>query len=136
MNRRVVLTLVGIVAVLLGLSAMCAGGLAWVVDRDPPVLENAWQVPRPGDSFSADGGCCTIPEGRWLVGRDIASGWYTAKAGEVGCYWERRSADDSLVEHVIANGYREPGKNMRVQIFATDVVFASWGCGRWQVVSG
>ena len=94
------------------------------------------------DEPSASGGtgpverapATTMPDGQWLVGKDIQPGSYsvTVPAGSPGCSWERNASTDGSATSVLESGSGTEAQTLVVGIRATDVVFQSRGCGTWE----
>jgi hypothetical protein len=76
----------------------------------------------------------TFDDGQWAVGLDVEAGTYatTVPAGSAGCTWERKESTDGSAFSVLESGVGEVGDKLVVDIKATDKVFQSSGCGRWQ----
>jgi hypothetical protein len=76
----------------------------------------------------------TFDDGQWAVGLDVKAGTYatTVPAGSAGCTWERKESTDGSAFSVLESGVGAVGDKLVVDIKATDKVFQSSGCGRWQ----
>ena len=72
-----------------------------------------------------------IQDGRWLVGRQVASGVYVAQTSR-GCYWERLRDFTGRISGIIANDFVADGGRQLVAIKAGDLGFSTTDdCGTW-----
>jgi hypothetical protein len=71
--------------------------------------------------------------GDWLVGFEVAPGWYAAPGASSGtCSWERVSSFQHVSGDIIANQSTSGKIPQLVQISSGDYGFTSDGCGSWQ----
>jgi hypothetical protein len=117
-------------------AGVCAGVMIVAtshLNENPPVTR--FPSPEGADTFDADAGCCTIPDGLWIVGKDIVPGKYRAiPAAIYGCYWERRSTVEDTLDGIIVNGFTAEDGVATVTIIKTDKAFRSSGCRQWRLV--
>jgi hypothetical protein len=99
-------------------------------------------------AFEGDGDCgswyatrrqpaqVNIPPGVWLVGAQITPGVYQANVG-AGCYWERNSNFEGVLDSIIANDFIPDASARLVEISAGDVGFYNDAdCGTWTRATG
>jgi heat shock protein HslJ len=71
--------------------------------------------------------------GDWLVGFEVAPGWYAAPGASSGtCSWERVSSFQHVSGDIIANQSTSGKIPQLLQISSGDYGFTSDGCGSWQ----
>ena len=80
----------------------------------------------PVEETFPDAPADTISDGVHVVGSHIQPGTYKAEITD-GCYWDRLSGFGGTFGEIIANGFEDSV----VTIDASDVGFASDGCGTW-----
>lgn len=71
-----------------------------------------------------------FPNGKYLVGTDIAPGTYTINTRVEDCYWERADAQGNIID----NNFVNLAPSLTVTIESTDAGFTSQGCGTWTLV--
>ena len=70
----------------------------------------------------------TFGDGQYVVGTDIAPGYYRGDGGE-SCYWARLSGFSGTTDEILANG--TPTAAVVLRILDTDAGFETQGCGEW-----
>lgn len=117
----------------LGLIVLCLSGVAVLAvqeeDNRPAVVTTRGPQPTKGA-----GGVDRILDGMQVIGEDMPPGIWRATAGDIGCYWERRTGTGGTADQVITNGLGDPGKEITIEIKKTDKAFFSSGCGQWRKI--
>ena len=70
----------------------------------------------------------TFGDGQYVVGTDIAPGYYRGDGGQ-SCYWARLSGFSGTTDEILANG--TPTAAVVLRILDTDAGFETQGCGEW-----
>lgn len=71
-----------------------------------------------------------FPNGKYIVGQDIAPGTYTISTRVSDCYWERSDAQGNTID----NNFISVSPSVTVTIEPTDGGFTSERCGNWKMV--
>lgn len=71
-----------------------------------------------------------FPNGKYIVGQDIAPGTYTISTRVSDCYWERSDAQGNTID----NNFISVAPSVTVTIGPTDGGFTSERCGNWKMM--
>ncbi|OLT35082.1 hypothetical protein BJF84_14795 [Rhodococcus sp. CUA-806] len=69
----------------------------------------------------------SFPNGKYIVGVDIAPGTYTVNSRVSDCYWERSDSQGNIIDNNIIS----IAPSVTVTIAETDTGFTSERCGTW-----